>query len=122
MRAIAFVESSGVNRAPYLDCGRRGKAKGHKHVDSCYAWGLYAFHRPRWSELSQSPWGTAPEPEQHAAIRRFIHRTLRGVPPSADRVTWIANAHNLGHGSTVKTDYVRKVKHHYERNPHAQAN
>lgn len=115
MHAIAIVESSGHNRAPYVDCGSRGKAKGHRHTRDCYAWGLYAFHPARWSELSDARWGTSGITAQHAAMRLCITRVLRKVPSDADPVVWIANYHNLGHGSSVVTSYVKKALTEYER-------
>ena len=110
VRAFAAVESSGRNLAPYLDCPR-----AHAHSSSrCYAFGLYAFHLPRWLECGgpHSGWGTASTGEQEAVMRTAITRYTRRCPypiGSTNWAIWCSNYHNLGHGSMRRTPYVTRI-------------
>lgn len=114
--AFAAVESSGRNLAPYLDCLR-----AHPHSrDKCYAFGLYAFHLPRWLECggTRSGWGVASTGEQEALMRTAIARYTRRCPyriGTPQWVVWCSNYHNLGHGSMRRTPYVTRMLKEYRR-------
>jgi hypothetical protein len=96
--AFAEVESSG---RPFIT-GDHGKA-----------WGLFQFHIGRWVECGgrRSEWGVASPARQTEVMLRAVNKYAAwGIRANApDRLTWVANCHNLGHGSTTLTPYARKV-------------
>lgn len=109
LEALEMRESSGRNLPPYLDC-----AKKHKHGRSCQAFGLFSFHRARWSECggNDARWGKADRAEQEVAMTSGIICELSRCPSESigDRLIWIANWHRLGHGELRENGYTRDIK------------
>lgn len=98
--AFALVESSG---------------REHVKGDKGKAWGLYQFHRARWEECGGNPkeWGKADKKEQTRVMINALNKYAKQYKrkkPDTDFITWCATYHNNGHGRTVKTKYVKKVK------------
>lgn len=102
-KAIRDVESNG----DYNAVGDNGKA-----------WGAYQFHIARWLECcgENSEWGMRSTPHtrqdevaETAMLKYHANALAKKQKSEAAVVTWMANYHNLGHGSTRKTRYVQKV-------------
>lgn len=75
-------------------------------------WGLFQFKRPRWVESGgrAGEWGKASASRQTAIMEQAIVNYLSRMSDVwratlEDRLIWIANFHNMGHGSLKRTAY-----------------
>lgn len=109
LEALEMRESSGRDLPPYLDCSKK-----HSHGRDCQAFGLFSFHRARWSECGgkDARWGKADRVEQECVMAEGIIRELSRCPSESigDRLIWIANWHRLGHGELRENGYTRDIK------------
>lgn len=93
--AFAKVESS----FNFGAIGDRGKA-----------YGAFQFHRDRWKEVSNKKYRSCTNKEQLDAMITAIARYEYSNNGDVEYITWIANCHNVGHGSDKQTKYVKRIK------------
>lgn len=94
------------------------QAVGDKDAAGRYrAWGAYQFHKARWREVSEAPFGKASPAQQDAAMRRALALYLRKTKPNwteRQLAVWVLNCHHRGHGRLSESGYTRAVWRLYQ--------
>jgi hypothetical protein len=118
--AIGYAESTHCSTAVGDQVKNPGKRKDvvWRNGKAYLAYGEWQNHLARWIEGGGTArnWKTASREVQLRVMTKNMNRYARSVPGrlSHDKaIIWIANFHNIGHGSLVETDYTRKVLKFY---------
>lgn len=90
---------------------KESSGKEQVYGDVGKAWGLFQFHKARWVECGGKleDYGKVGRKEQERVMKNALIRYSKFPKKftEKEKIYWIANWHNVGHGTIKETKYAK---------------